>query len=375
MENKNAQIKAYKGFDKDLKCRGFQYEIGKTYHCDGHIELCNNGFHAIHENTNPLSVFNYYPPAESRYCEVLIGGETDNGNGKIVGSDITIGEEIGVDGLVKAHEEWVRHNLIADEKHNVINIGKSDSTVSNMGAHSSVCSIGYQSSASNTGDCSSASNMGDLSTASNTGYQSSASNTGGYSSASNTGIFSTSINKGPRSSASNTGNKSASCNTGHGSSASNTGDYSSAINAGYQSSASNTGDFSSASNTGGRSSSSNTGDCSSARNMGNQSAAINTGYQSLASTTGKQSSACNTGKKSSAEVSGKDSVAIVTGKDCKVRGSLGCAIVVAERGEWNGETFPLIGIYSAIVDGVNIKADTWYTAKNGQLVEVSEMEE
>ena len=78
----------------------------------------------------------------------------------------------------------------------------------------------------------------------------------------------------------------------------------------------------------------------------------------------------NTGDRSSAEVSGKDSVAIATGYDSKARGSLGCAIVVAERGKWNGETYPLIGIRAAIVDGVKIKADTWYTVRNGEFVEV-----
>lgn len=59
-------MKAYKGFDKELKCRDFQYEVGKEYE-ETIAELCSCGFHACE---NPLDVFNYYEPASSRYCEV-----------------------------------------------------------------------------------------------------------------------------------------------------------------------------------------------------------------------------------------------------------------------------------------------------------------
>ena len=254
---KNAK-KCIKGFDSELKCRDFQYEVGKEYKMDeNEISICDKGFHAIDEDECPLSVFNYYPPCDengtpNRYCEVEIGGKTEKREEKIVGSEIKIGAEIGIPGIVKAHIEWVKRHLIDDDEHK----------------------------------------------------------------------------------------------------SSNTGNYSSAINTGDQSSASNTGDQSSASNTGNYSSASNTGD---------QSSASNTGYRSSAS---------NTGDHSSAEVSGKDSVAIATGYDSKARGALGCAIVVAERGDWNGETYPLIGINAAIVDGVKIKADTWYTVRNGEFVEV-----
>lgn len=90
------------------------------------------------------------------------------------------------------------------------------------------------------------------------------------------------------------------------------------------------------------------------------------------SDTGDQSAATNTGDYSAAEVSGKDSVAAVFGYESRAKGALGCAIVVAERGYWNGETYPLIGIKAAIVDGETIKPDVWYTLKGGEFVEVKE---
>ena len=66
---------------------------------------------------------------------------------------------------------------------------------------------------------------------------------------------------------------------------------------------------------------------------------------------------------------GKDSVALAAGKDGKVMGAIGCAIFAVERGEWNGYTYPIISTAAAIVDGEKIKADTWYTVKNGVFVE------
>ena len=103
---KGTDMKAYKGFDKDLKCRGYQYEIGKEYQQDGNIVTCANGFHACED---PLEVFAYYPPATSRYCEVEQSGviAKDNSDSKVASSKIKIDAEIGIPGLVKAKIEYV----------------------------------------------------------------------------------------------------------------------------------------------------------------------------------------------------------------------------------------------------------------------------
>ena len=101
-------MKYYKGFDKDLKCRGFQYEEGKTYE-EPEANLCESGFHACEA---PLDVFNYYAPSKgSRYCEVELDGVSDQRKGddtKVCAKKITVGEEIGIPELVKAHVEWVK---------------------------------------------------------------------------------------------------------------------------------------------------------------------------------------------------------------------------------------------------------------------------
>ena len=103
-------MKAYKGFDKDMQCRGFQYEEGKTYETDK-AELCETGFHACED---PLNVFRYYPPGSgSKYHEVTLEGVTDekSDDTKMVGTKITVGAEIGIPGIIKAHVEYVKENV------------------------------------------------------------------------------------------------------------------------------------------------------------------------------------------------------------------------------------------------------------------------
>ena len=99
-------IKSFKGFDKDLTCRGFQYEIGKEYETDK-AKACSEGFHACQQ---PIEVFSYYPPGSSRYCEVDQSGTIDKGtdDSKVASSRIKIGTEIGIPGIVKAQIEYVK---------------------------------------------------------------------------------------------------------------------------------------------------------------------------------------------------------------------------------------------------------------------------
>ena len=291
----NHSIRGFKGFDKDLKCRGFQYEVGKYYEQEGEAVCCERGFHFCE---NPFDVFRYYSPSDSRYCEVEGDGNADKANddSKVATSHIHISEEIGLNGLIKAGVKFILDK---------VNFKDTKST--------------------NTSDCSAATNTGDQSAATNTGDYSAATNTGDQSAATNTGNFSASTNTGDFSAATNTGDRSASTNTGN---------FSAATNTGYQSASTNTGNFSAATNT------------------GDQSASTNTGYFSAAT------------------VEGKESVAIVTGKDSMACGTLGCWIVLTERGDFDGATCPIKEVKAFKVDGVNIKENTFYRLINGKAVEV-----
>lgn len=218
-------ITGFKGFDKDLKCRDYQYEVGKEFEEEGKIEACSNGFHFCE---NPLDVLGYYPPStekgSSRYCIVKGSGniDRDGDDSKVACSKLHISAEIGLKGIIEAGVKFILDKVNWKDNKK-----------------------------SNTGD---------------------------------------------------------------------------------------------------------------------RSAATNTGYQSAATNTGNQSAATNTGDRSAAEVTGKESIAIVTGKDSKAKGSIGCWIVLTERGEWDGNVYPIKEVKAVRVDGEIIKPDTYYKLINGEVI-------
>ena len=176
-------MKCFKGFDKELKCRDFQYEIGKEY-SEEKADICNYGFHACEF---PMDVFNYYPPSDSRYCEVELeaNNQQSHDDSKRVGKKISVKAEIGIAGIIKASVEYIKKQ-VDWENYNATNTGD-------------------QSAATNTGNYSAATNTGNRSAATNTGYQSAATNTGNRSAATNTGYQSAAIVEGKESIALATG--------------------------------------------------------------------------------------------------------------------------------------------------------------------------
>ncbi len=109
-----AAIKSYKGFDKNLKCRDFQYEIGKEYEMDGEIKVCSRGFHACE---SPLEVFDHYSMIGSRFCEVEQDGnisKEDRGT-KICSSKIKIKAELKLAYMINLGVEWLK-DITSPEK-------------------------------------------------------------------------------------------------------------------------------------------------------------------------------------------------------------------------------------------------------------------
>ncbi|EEI7352490.1 hypothetical protein G4E67_003997 [Salmonella enterica] len=211
------EIVTFKGFNKDLKCRDFQFAIGETFHHDGKVEACGSGFHACE---CPFDVFSYYPPAESRYAETISFGviyREEIGDTKIASASITIKAELTLPQFIQRGIEWIWSKIDKSLEQQIM--------------------TGNRSAATNTGNRSAAINTGDRSAATNTGNRSAATNTGNQSAAINTGDRSAATNTGDRSAATNTGDRSAATNTGNRSAATNTGNRSAATNTGYQSAA------------------------------------------------------------------------------------------------------------------------------------------
>ncbi|EBT2312939.1 hypothetical protein MRQ93_001155 [Salmonella enterica] len=164
------EIVTFKGFNKDLKCRDFQFEIGKTFHHDGKVEACGSGFHACE---CPFDVFSYYSPADSRFAETISFGITDreeDGDTKIASASITIKAELTLPQFIQRGIEWIWSKIDKSLEQQIM--------------------CGNWSAATNTGNWSAATNTGNRSAATNTGNRSAATNTGNWSAATNTGDWS-----------------------------------------------------------------------------------------------------------------------------------------------------------------------------------------
>ena len=290
-------MRAFKGFNKDLTCRGYQYEEGKEFHTE-RAECCDTGFHACEY---PLDCFGYYDPAHSVYHEVELSGEMDKSgdNTKVCATDIKIGARLSIAGLVKMAIDFtmskVNKEAGSDERH------------------------GF---ASATGDYGASSATGNCGASSATGYKGASSATG------NCGASSA------------TGNCGASSATGNCGASSATGDYGA---------------------------SSATGNCGASSATGNCGASSATGYKGASS------------------VSDPTGVAVAWGHEARAKGCKGAHLILSDwkyvgarysdgdyMDPYDKESWELTGAKMIVVDGENIKEDTYYRCIEGEIVEVTE---
>ena len=272
-------MRAFKGFNKDLTCRGYQYEEGKEFHTE-RAECCDTGFHACEY---PLDCFGYYDPAHSVYHEVELSGEMDKSgdNTKVCATDIKIGARLSIVGLVKMAIDFtmskVNKEAGSDERH-------------------------------------------------------------GFASA--------------------TGNYGAS---------------------------SATGDYGASSATGNCGASSATGNCGASSATGNYGASSATGNYGASSATGNCGASSATGYKGASSVSDPTGVAVAWGHEARAKGCKGAHLILSDwkyvgarysdgdyMDPYDKESWELTGAKMIVVDGENIKEDTYYRCIEGEIVEVTE---
>ena len=313
-------MKGFKGFDKDLKCRDLQYEVGKEAAVDGDIELCKRG---IHFCENPHDIFSYYAPGENNRFAVVeaedVSAERNDDDSKRVCRRLTVKAVISVFEICKIAVSTFFENFGF--------VKKIESADTNNAGYKGAANAGDYG-AANAGDCGAA-NAGDYGAANAGDYgAANAGNCGaanaGYKGAANAG------DKG----AANAGNCGA-ANAGY-KGAANAGDYGAAnagdkgaANAGYKGAA-------------------NAGNCG----------AANAGYKGAA----------NAGDYGAANAG--DCGAAIVSNGGRVKGGYGC-VLVARNIEYSEETerYEVTDWACAIVDGKDIKPDTWYRLKDGKLVE------
>ena len=308
-------MRAFKGFNKDLTCRGYQYEEGKEFHTE-RAECCDTGFHACEY---PLDCFGYYDPAHSVFHEVELSGEMDKSrdNTKVCATDIKIGARLSIAGLVKMAIDFtmskVNKEAGSDERHGFA------SATGNYGASSA------------TGNCGASSATGNYGASSATGNYGASSATGNYGASSATGNYGASSATGNYGASSATGNCGASSATGNYGASSATGNYGA---------------------------SSATGNCG---------ASSATGYKGASSVSDPTGVAVAWGHEARAKGCKGAHLILSDWKYVGARYSDGDYMDPYDKESWE-----LTGAKMVVVDGEKIKEDTYYRCIEGELVEVTE---
>ena len=313
MKEEKKVIRGYKGFDKDLRCRDFQYEVGKEYECDKAV-ICEEGFHFCE---NPLDVFYYYSPCEynglNRFCEVEGSGEFDRKNDKLCCTKIKIIRELT---LQEFDEECRKYSIKKRKTFSLLKRFKlKDLFVKNYKKTRVIpnCPLVVNKRipkfVDNVTDNSIVVNMPRASVVDNKGDYSIVYNIGNMSSVNNSGSFSLLANR---------------------------GDFSVVNSDGFDSLIADMSDFS----------------------------------HVIASNKGAVS--VTTGSFSLAAAKTEDSFAIAAGFKAKAKGVLGSWIVLAERDAWNGHYYPIKEVKAFKVDGETIKPDTSYRLVDGKPIEIIE---
>lgn len=340
------EIPSYKGFNKDLQCRSFQYEVGKEYEQEGEIKCCEKGFHAC---KFPTDVFGYYPPIDdNRYCIVTQSGDISENNNaidsKVASSKIFIKSEVSAEQLIAFGINYILNNIR-------YSIQTTDIYCCIGSRNTSITNDIYNCAAINTGSYSAAINNKMNSITGCTNEHSVVINKGSLSIVGTTEDNSiiNNTNEGDSSICGSTGSNSVIKNNSDRTITVSNGAYSYIINNGYKSIAVGS------------------GMSSCVKTTENYSTAIGTNFQSHVEA-GNHSVAICTGMYSTAKVTGIESIAIAINKSSYAAGDLGDWIVLTE---YECVINSIKEVKAFKVDGEKVKPNTFYKLVDGEPVEIN----
>ena len=316
-------MKAYKGFDKDLRCRGFQYDVGGEYEKQ-EANICREGFHACE---NPLDTLRYYRPGDSRYCEVDLedNGQRESGDSKVCGKKIKIGAEIGLDGVIKAGVRFIFEKCD----------GATEDYAS--GESGNAAASGWMGNAAASGASGNAAASGARGNAAASGWRGNAAASGA------------------------SGNAAASGTRGN---AAASGESGNAAASGWMGNAAASGASGNAAASGARGNAAASGESGNAAASGSSGNAAASGWRGNAAASGAWGTATVTGQYGGAKALGNDCLATAWGPESKAMGKAGNWLVLSEH-----KCGAIVDARLVRVDGEIIKSDTWYVLRNGKIVE------
>ena len=332
MANEN-KIIAYKGFDKDFKCRGFQYEVGKTYEMDGNIACYNRGFHACE---SPMEVFDYYDMLTSRFAEVEQSGKMDKeaDSTKTCSSRIKIKAELKLADIINLGVEWLKEITMPSkiETNNSCNkdyyaqIGSSGdyAQIGSSGDSAQIGSSGYSAQIGSSGDYAQIGSSGDSAKIGSSGYSAQIGSSGDYAKIGSSG------------------------------------DYAQIGSSGYSAQIGSSGDSAQIGSS---------GDYAKIGSSGNYAKIGSSGDSAKIGSSGNYAKIGSSGDYAKIGSSGKDSVIMCAGYNSKAKAAIGSWITLAEwkRIEY---VWKPICVKTEQVDGKRIKADTYYKLIDGKFEEV-----
>ena len=191
-------ITSYKGFDKNMQCRNFQYEVGKEYDMDGEIKCCNRGFHAC---KSPLEVWDYYDMLNSRFAEVEQSGKIDEEekSTKVCSSHIKIKAELKLADIINIGVEWLKDITSPSKADGVLNdngdrkkqIGSSGDSaqIGSSGDYAKIGSSGDYAQIGSSGDSAKIGSSGDSAKIGSSGYSAKIGSSGDYAKIGSSGYY------------------------------------------------------------------------------------------------------------------------------------------------------------------------------------------
>ena len=375
-------IYSYKAFDKDMKCRGFQFEEGMSYEEKKAI-ACKYGFHAC---KNPFNVLDYYPLIDnegnfSRFAQVVQSGAIDDSEqGKICSSKIKIKTEIGFPGFVKACVEWIKEKtssakLKGDDESNSARIGSS-------GYSAKIGSSGNYAQIGSSGNYARIGSSGEYAQIGSSGNYAQIGSGGEYAKIGSSSDSARIGSSGYSAKIGSSGNYAQIGSSGNYAQIGSSGEYAKIGSSGYSAKIGSSGNYAQIGSSGDHAKIGSSGNYAQIGSSGNyaqigsssDSARIGSGgeYAKIGSS-GYSAKIGSSGNSAIIDSTGEDSVICCAGGNSMVKASLGSWITLSEweYSEEKKRSIPIC-VKTEYVDGERIKADTWYKLVDGEFVEPNE---